>query len=131
MFGPGLRRGGGALVPITGSYALRGVVEDQAQRVPAAGADRGNAVPHRGRRPAARGGDRPVAGGEDQPVTLWDQRRGAPRLRPGPLLDQEELTPGVIGAGIAEVDHDLEREHLVPVQVAVQRVPAASVAGAA
>ena len=70
-------------------------------------------------------GDRPVSGGEDQPVTLWDQRRGAPRLRPGPLLDQEELTAGVIGAGLAEVDHHLEREHFVPVQVAVQRVPAA------
>src|SRR2546430_12826329 len=49
-------------------------------------------VPHRGGRPAARGGDRPVAGGEDQPVTLWDQCRGAPRLRPGPLLRSEEHT---------------------------------------
>src|SRR5215831_21144858 len=68
-----------------------GVVEDQAEGVPAAGPDRGHPVPDRRGRPAARRGDRPVAGGEDQPVALRDQRGGSPRLRAGPLLDQQEL----------------------------------------
>ena len=58
-------------------------------------------------------------------VTLCEERGGAARLRPWALLDQQELAAGVVDAGLVEVDHDLQREHHVAVQVAVQRVPVA------
>ncbi len=48
---------------------------------------------------------------------------GPAGLGPGPLLEQQELAAGVVAAGAAQVDHDLQREHEVAVQVTVQRVP--------
>ena len=102
-----------------------GIVEQQAEGVAAAGTDRGHPVPDGCRRPAARGPHGPVAGGEHQAVAVRDQPRGAPRLRPRALLHQQELTPGVVLPGVAEVDHHLEREHQVAVQIPVQRVPVA------
>src|SRR5437868_2916565 len=54
-----------------------------------------------------------------------DDDSGAAGPGPWPLLDQQELPAGVVGAGPAEVDHRLQREHQVAVQVAVQGVPVA------
>src|SRR6266699_1511713 len=101
------------------------VVEDQAEGVPAAGPDHRHAVPYWRGGPAAGRGHLPVPGGEHQPVALRDQRRGAPRLGPRPLLDEQDLPAGVICPRVVEVDHDLQREYLVAVQVAVQGVPVA------
>ncbi len=42
-----------------------------------------------------------------------------------PLLQQQELAAGVVAPRVVQVDHHLQREHLVAVQVAVQRVPVA------
>ncbi len=91
----------------------------------AAGADRAHAVAHRGRRPASRRPDGPVPGREDQRPTLADRRHGGPRLRPRPLLDDDELTALVVPAGPVEADHDLQREHELAVEIAVQGVPTA------
>jgi MFS transporter, ACDE family, multidrug resistance protein len=100
-----------------------GVVEDQAEGAPVARAHRAHAVPDRARGPAARAAHRPVPGGEDQPVALLQGDAGAPGLRPRPLLDQEELATGVVRAVLVQADHDLQREHQVAEDVAVQRVP--------
>jgi hypothetical protein len=41
----------------------------------------------------------------------------------GSLLDEQELTAGVVGALLVQADDDLEGEDQVAEQVAVQRVP--------
>ncbi|SEC96271.1 hypothetical protein SAMN04489727_5775 [Amycolatopsis tolypomycina] len=82
---------------------------------------RGGPVP-----PTAAGrADRSVAGGKHQAVALGNECRRAAGLGPGSLLHQEELAAGVVGARLVEVDHHLQREHSIAVEVAVQRVPAA------
>ena len=98
-------------------------MEDETEAEPLAGADHGHAVPDRRRGPAPPGFHRAVAGGEHQAVTVRDERGRGPGLGPGPLLVEQELPARVIDARLAEVDHDLQREHQVAVQVAVQGVP--------
>ena len=58
-------------------------------------------------------------------VALGDQRGRGPGLGPGPLLDDDELAAGVVDTGLVEADDDLEGEHEVAVEVAVQGVPVA------
>src|SRR2546430_9123914 len=106
-----------------GCQAGSGVVEDEAEGVPAAGADGAHAVPDRARGPAARAAHRPVPGGEDQAVALLQGDAGAAGLRPRPLLDHEELAAGVVRAVLVQPDHDLQREDHVADDVTVQRVP--------
>ena len=79
----------------------------EAERVPGAGTDGADAVSDRGRRPAASGRYRTVAGGEDQTMTSAEHDGGARRLSTRPLLDQQELTAGVVGTRFIEPDHDL------------------------
>ena len=76
-------------------------------------------------RPAARGLHRAVASGEDEPVAVRNQSRRGAGLCAGPLLIEQELTSCVVYAGATEVDHDLQREHQLAVQVTVQGVPVA------
>ncbi len=71
------------------------------------------------------GSHRAIAGGEDQPVSVRDDGRRAPRLRPRALLVEQELAAGVIDPRTAQVDHDLQREDQLAVEVTVQRVPVA------
>ena len=68
---------------------------------------------------------RAVAGREHQRLALPDDGRRRPGLRPRPLLDDDELAAGVVVAGRVEADDDLQREHELAVEVAVQRVPVA------
>ena len=109
--------------PSADGGAGSGVVEDEAEGVAAAGADGADAVPDRGGGPAAGAADRAVAGGEDQAAALLERRAGAAGLSPGPLLDQQELAAGVVGAVAVQADDDLKREDQVAEQVAVQGVP--------
>src|SRR6516162_10204991 len=90
-----------------------GVVEDEAERVAAAGADGADAVADRGGGPAAGGVQRAVAGGEDQAVALRQHGGHAAGLGAGALLDEEELAAGVVGAVLVQADDDLEREDQV------------------
>ena len=60
------------------------------------GADRAHAVAHRRRRPAAGRADRPLAGGEHEAVPAGDRRRRGPGLGTRTLLDDDELTAGVV-----------------------------------
>src|SRR6266566_1132475 len=105
--------------------ASGGVVEDEAEGEPLAGPDHGHAVPDGPDRPASRRSHWPLAGGEDQPAPLRDEGGGRAGLGTWPLLAEQELAAGVVFAGVAEVDHDLQWEHELAVEVAVQRVPAA------
>src|SRR6267378_4979260 len=100
-------------------------MEDEAQRMAAAGAQHADAVTHRRGRPAPAGGHRPLTSGEDQRLSLSDGGGGAAGLRARALLDGEELTACVIHAGPVEADDHLERKDELAVEVAMQRVPVA------
>ena len=51
------------------------------------------------------------------------QCRGAPGLRAGALLEEQEFSSAMVDPRFAQVDHDLQREDEVSVEVAVQGVP--------
>jgi hypothetical protein len=52
-------------------------------------------------------------------VTVRQECGGAARLRSRPLLEEQELAPGVIDPGFVQVDDDLQGEDEVTVEVAV------------
>ena len=56
-------------------------------------------------------------------MTVRQECGGAAGLRSRPLLEKQELAPGVIDPGFVQVDDDLQRENEIAVKVAVQRVP--------
>src|SRR5579875_831254 len=99
------------------------VVEHQPQRPPGAGADGADAVAHGGGGPAPGGGHGAVTGGEDDGLSLAQDRDMGPGLGSGPLLDHHELAPLVVDAGAVQAYDHLEREDVLAVQVAVQRIP--------
>lgn len=80
-------------------------------------------MPHRRRGPPPGRRDRAVSGREQVPVALRNHRRRAPRLRPGPLLEKQELAARVVDTGAAQVDDHLKRKHQVPIEVSMQGVP--------
>src|SRR5262249_51270144 len=86
--GGGPRRGG----------ELLGVVEDDAERVAQAARDTAHAVAHRGAVDAASPLHRAVSGREDDDLALLGGDRFAARLRPRPLLDQQEIPALVVDA---------------------------------
>ena len=68
---------------------------------------------------------RTIARAEHQAVALRDEGGGAAGLGAGPLLVQQELAARMVGARGTEVDHDLEREDQLAIQVTVQGIAAA------
>jgi hypothetical protein len=56
-------------------------------------------------------------------MTVREQRRRSAGLGPWSLFQQQELAARVVDAGLVQVDHYLEREHQVAVQISVQGVP--------
>src|SRR6266542_2039783 len=101
------------------------VVEDDAERVARPPRDRAHAVTHGRAMPAPGAADGPVARGEDHQLPPLGVDRLAPRLRPGPLLDEQEITALVVDATAAQKRGDLQREGDVAVEVLVQAVVAA------
>src|SRR5438105_14846068 len=76
--------------------ASRRVVEDDAEGVALAGAQAADAVTHRHPVGAAGALDRPMVDREDHRPALLQRHDFAARLRPRPLLDQQELTAGKV-----------------------------------
>src|SRR6185437_16539146 len=74
---------------------------------------------------AAAAPHRPVAGGEDDRLALLRGHHFTFGLRPGPLLHQQELAPGVVPPRLAEEAGYLQRESDFSVNVLVQAVVAA------
>src|SRR5262245_27259099 len=107
------------------SCELPGVVEDEAQRVARPRDDATHAVAHGASVHTPRALDRPVARREDDDLALLGGDRLAPRLRPWPLLYQQEVAARVIDAPPAQEARDLQGEHDVPVDVLVQTIVAA------
>ena len=78
-------------------------MEEDAEGVAPAGPHDRDPVPDRGGRPAAAGRDRPVPGGEDHALQVRKQGRGAARLSPWTLLDEEELAACVVVPGVVRL----------------------------
>src|SRR3954447_20967902 len=104
-------------------------MEDDPERGPAAGVDGRDAVAHRAAVVAARAGHGTLARGEQQERALLEGDDMGARLRPGPLLEQDELAAAEVHARTVEHRDRLEREGDVAVDVLVQGVvPARAVA---
>src|SRR5262245_64150616 len=103
---------------------LPGVVEDDAQRVAGPRGDAAHAVAHGAAVGAPRALDRPVARREDDDLALLGRDRFTARLGPRPLLDQQEVAPGVVDAPATQEAGDLQGEDDVAVDVLVQAVVA-------
>src|SRR5579883_204991 len=99
-----------------------GIVEDDAQREAPAGQQPAHSVPQVHAVPAAAAANGAIARGEDDRLALFQRRRLPARLRPRPLLQQQELAAGVILASPAEGERHLDGEGHVAVQVLVQAV---------
>src|SRR5438876_8773646 len=72
--------------------------------------------------PAPGAADGPVARGKDHQLPPLGVDRLAPRLRPGPLLDEQEITALVVDAAAAQKRGDLQREGDVTIEILVQAV---------
>src|SRR5262249_57466212 len=68
--------------------------------------------------------DRAGSGREDDDLALLGGDRFAARLRPRPLLDQQEIPALVVDAAAAQEARELQREHHVAVEILVQAVVA-------
>src|SRR6202008_1117868 len=105
------------------------VVEDHAERVTEAGGDAADAVTQGHAVRAAGAGDRSLSRREDHDLALLEWNHLAARLRPGPLLDQQELAAGEVRARAAQEAGHLERERDGAVEILMQAVvPAGLVA---
>src|SRR5687767_2972916 len=100
-------------------------MEHQAESVAASGPEHADAVAHRRLRPAPGAVHGTVPGGEDERLAPADGGGRGPGLGPGPLLDDHELAPGVVLTGLVETDDDLQGEHQVAIEIAVQGIPVA------
>jgi len=98
------------------------VVEDDAQGVPAAGAETADAVAEVDSIGPSRALHGPVMDREDHSVPLVKIDHLGAGLHPGALLGQHELAAGKVLAGHREEKGDLQREGEIAVQILVQAV---------
>ena len=82
--------------PLPTPHTLLSVVEDHAERVSEAGRDAAHAVAERDAVHAARTTDGPLPRGEDHDLPARERHHLAPRLRPRPLLHEQELAAGEV-----------------------------------
>src|SRR5262245_11193707 len=95
------------------------VVKDDAQSEPFAPGEAAHPVAHvRPIRPA-RAGDGPVARGKDDRLALLERNHAPPRLRAGPLLDEQELAALEILPRLAQEHRELDGEDDLAVDVLV------------
>src|SRR5947207_4315838 len=102
--------------------ASRRIVEDDAERVALARPQAADAVAHRYPVGPAGAFDRPVVDRENDRLALLQWHDFAARLRPRPLLDEQELAAGEVLLRLTEQHGQLQREHQIAVQVLVQAV---------
>ena len=102
-----------------------GVVEDHTEGVPLAARKPADSMAHPEAVRAARAPAGTVRRGKDKDLALLPRDDLAPRLRPRPLLDEEELTALVVDIAAGEEAGQLQREGDRAVEVAVQAVVAA------
>ena len=70
----------------------------------------------------ARALHRTLMDGEDNRVTLPERHDFRPRLHARPLLGHHEFAAREIAAGFGQQDRDLEREHMLAIEVLMQAV---------
>ena len=104
---------------------LTGVVKDHAHRIAHARGNRTYPVAHIHAMKSSRSGRRTIAVGEDYSLALVECDRFAARLRPRPLLDQQEFAPFEIAPAPAECASELERKCKLAIQILMKAVVAA------
>ncbi len=70
----------------------------------------------------ARALHRPVMHSKDHRIALPQRHHLGPRLHPRPLLGQHELAAGEIAPWFRQQDRDLQRKHVLAIEVLVQAV---------
>src|SRR5262245_44656253 len=113
MKSPAARRGFGLSLP---------VVEDDAGGMALARAQPADAVAHGDPIDAARALHRPVVHWKDHALALPERHHLGARLHARPLLGQDEFAAGKIGARPRQQERDLQREHVLAVDVLVQAI---------
>src|SRR6266581_9454935 len=108
-----------------GDALLARVVEDDPQAVACPGQQAADAVAHDGAVVTAGAPHGALARGEDDDLPLLQSDRLSARLLARALLDQEELSAGVIGTAAAQDARELQREGHVAVEILVQAIEAA------
>ena len=101
------------------------VVEDDAQRVPAAAAHPAHAMAQAHAVAAARAAHRPLVDGEHHGIALAQRHHLDPRLLARALLGQHELAAGEVAPGLGQQDRHLQREDMLAVEILVQAVEVA------
>lgn len=98
-----------------------GVMEDDAERVAAAGSDRADAVPQLDLVVAFAASHRPFIDSEYDGVALGEGHDMGTGLHARPLLDEDEFAAFEIPAGLRQQDRHLQREHGRTIEI--RRVP--------
>jgi hypothetical protein len=98
-------------------------VEDKPDGVPLTRTHHRHTVTDWGGRPPTGRANGTLASGEHEPVALRQRGGGAAGLGARTLLEEQELSAGVTGAGLVEVDHNLQRKDPLTVEVTMQGVP--------
>src|SRR5262245_35304997 len=97
-------------------------MKNDAKRVAPSRSQPADAMPHVDPVVAARAFYRPVAHSKDHPVTTFERNHVHPRLHPRPLLSKHELAPREIAIRRLEQKRNLQREHMLSVDILVQTV---------
>src|SRR6266403_3930579 len=87
-----------------------------------AGADPAYAMAHVYAVESARALRGPNMHGESHGVSLSQRHHLGPRLHSRPLLGQHEFAAGKIAARFRKKDHDLQRKHMLAIEVLMQAV---------
>src|SRR5260370_12493767 len=101
---------------------LLGIVEYDAERVTLARPQAADAVAHCHPVRSAGAFDRSMVDREDHRLALLQRHDFAPRLRPRPLFDEQELAAGKVRLGVTEQHRQLQRKYEVAVQILVQAI---------
>ena len=97
-------------------------MEDDADRVATTRAEPADAVAHVDAVGAARAFDGPVVDGKDHALALAERHDLGAGLHARPLLGEDELAAGEVGAGLGQEQGDLQRKDVLAIEVLVQAV---------
>ena len=97
-------------------------MKDDADDVPQPRTEPAHTVPEVDLIDAPASPDGPTPDGEDHPVALPKRHDFRPGLHPGPLLGHHELPSGEIAARLGQQNRDLQREHVLTIDVLVKTV---------
>lgn len=97
-------------------------MKDDAERRAIARTDAADPVPHGDAQDSARAPDGAMMNREDDPATAIEADDFDSRLHARSLLGEDELAVGEILSGLCEQKRNLEREHMLSINILMQAV---------